>query len=324
MLLLCELNMAKIAILINIFFLLQCGFCKRSVKANKSPIIGVLSQELLFRNLELFPASSSFIAASYVKAVESSGARVVPVVINKPESYYRNILNSVNGLVLPGGATFPGDGNPYYDSVKMVYKIAKEMNENGTTFPILGVCLGYEFMLIVANNDNNILKRCNVTHENLPIKFHSPYFQSTLFSRLSTRQAHTLQYLNSTVNFHRWCAHVTDFDNSNLNQDWRITSTSTSLNNTEFIASVEHKKYPFFAIQFHPEKVSFEWNPDHNIPHSEPIVLANRYFYDQLIYHAKKNFNKFATIGEENNSLIYNYFPRFTASVTSYLQMYVF
>ena len=45
----------------------------------------------------------SYIAASYVKFVESGGARVVPVLIDQPDEYYQMIFNSTNGLVLPGG-----------------------------------------------------------------------------------------------------------------------------------------------------------------------------------------------------------------------------
>ena len=53
-----------------------------------------------------FPESicnTSYIAASYVKFVESGGARVVPVMINQPEEYYRTIFESTNGLLIPGG-----------------------------------------------------------------------------------------------------------------------------------------------------------------------------------------------------------------------------
>jgi gamma-glutamyl hydrolase len=54
--------------------------------ATERPIIGILTEEFT-------PTGSgktdSLIAASYVKAVEQSGARVVPVFINKTESYYR-------------------------------------------------------------------------------------------------------------------------------------------------------------------------------------------------------------------------------------------
>lgn len=55
---------------------------------NNEPIIGILSIELHAGLSPIFPAYSSLIPASYVKAVESAGARVVPVVVNKPKSYY--------------------------------------------------------------------------------------------------------------------------------------------------------------------------------------------------------------------------------------------
>lgn len=60
-----------------------------SIELNNEPIVGVLSQEIPPHYLPFFPAHTSFIATSYVKATESAGARVVPIVTGKPESYYR-------------------------------------------------------------------------------------------------------------------------------------------------------------------------------------------------------------------------------------------
>ena len=55
----------------------------------------------------------SFISASYVKFIESGGARVVPVLIDQPDEYYQMIHNSTNGLLLPGGvAEFDDSGTP--------------------------------------------------------------------------------------------------------------------------------------------------------------------------------------------------------------------
>merc|ERR1719288_616609 len=74
----------------------------RNEEFNERPIIGVLAQECQ----PYFPESicnTSYIAASYVKFVESGGARVVPVMINQPEEYYRTIFKSTNGLLIPGG-----------------------------------------------------------------------------------------------------------------------------------------------------------------------------------------------------------------------------
>ena len=47
---------------------------------------------------------TSYIAASYVKFVESGGARVVPILINQPDDYYGMMFASTNGLLIPGGA----------------------------------------------------------------------------------------------------------------------------------------------------------------------------------------------------------------------------
>ena len=47
---------------------------------------------------------TSYIAASYVKFVESGGARVVPILIDQSDDYYQMIFSSTNGLLIPGGA----------------------------------------------------------------------------------------------------------------------------------------------------------------------------------------------------------------------------
>lgn len=40
---------------------------------------------------------SSYIAASYIKYLESAGARVVPILVNQTDEYYGNIFKSLNG-----------------------------------------------------------------------------------------------------------------------------------------------------------------------------------------------------------------------------------
>lgn len=62
-----------------------------STELNDHPIIGIVAQELDFKLGKNYPAYTSFIAASYVKAVESSGARVVPIIPHRDEAYYRLI-----------------------------------------------------------------------------------------------------------------------------------------------------------------------------------------------------------------------------------------
>ena len=69
---------------------------------NNRPIIGILAQECQpYFSPEL--CNTSYIAASYVKHIEAGGARVVPVLINQGQDYYKTIFDRTNGILLPGG-----------------------------------------------------------------------------------------------------------------------------------------------------------------------------------------------------------------------------
>ena len=72
---------------------------------NDRPIIGILSQELGSSLEEVYGDNyTSYIGAAYIKYIESAGARAVPILINQTDEYYEMIFNSVNGLLIPGGA----------------------------------------------------------------------------------------------------------------------------------------------------------------------------------------------------------------------------
>ncbi|KAL2720762.1 chitobiosyldiphosphodolichol beta-mannosyltransferase-like [Vespula squamosa] len=90
---------------------------------NNEPIIGILSQELSYGlNRTTEGHYKSYIAASYVKFIESAGARVVPIWIGKNEVYYRNILRKLNGVLWPGGATYFNNSKGYADAGKKIYR----------------------------------------------------------------------------------------------------------------------------------------------------------------------------------------------------------
>src|SRR5687767_8821686 len=59
-----------------------------STRSNDRPIIGVLTQEY-FGGFKGYGNNHSYIAASYVKWVESAGGRVVPILLDQKEDYYR-------------------------------------------------------------------------------------------------------------------------------------------------------------------------------------------------------------------------------------------
>lgn len=73
----------------------QCfilGIVTKIILCNERPVIGILTQDIYKSNFrQLKPLSYSYIAASYVKAIEASGGQVIPVFTNKTIEYYEYV-----------------------------------------------------------------------------------------------------------------------------------------------------------------------------------------------------------------------------------------
>ena len=83
-------------------------------------------------------------------------------------------------------------------------------------------------------------------------------------------------------------------------------------------------RYPFYGVQFHPEKSAYEWKASKNFAHTAEAIWANRYFMDFFIGECRKNVHTFPS-EEEKKYLIYNYQPHYTGLVGSaFLQCYFF
>lgn len=64
------------------------NFATRLTLCNHKPVIGILTQETYWSSLRQYNENCTYIAASYVKSVEASGGRVIPVFTNKTTAYY--------------------------------------------------------------------------------------------------------------------------------------------------------------------------------------------------------------------------------------------
>lgn len=73
--------------------------------AHDKPVIGILTPESTRFVQNVYGSQfESFLPASYVKWVESGGARVVPIKIGRDRVYYQKIMEKINGVLLPGGS----------------------------------------------------------------------------------------------------------------------------------------------------------------------------------------------------------------------------
>lgn len=128
-----------------------------------------------------------------------------------------------------------------------------------------------------------------------------------------------------TYNFHRYCFSVEKLKEVDFCNKWRIISTNRDVNNFKFVSSIESKIYPFYGVQFHPEKNSFEFKVDHGISHTTNAVKVTQYFSNFFVSECRKNNQSFKDWEIEHKYLIYNYNPVFTALKNStYQQLYMF
>lgn len=67
---------------------------------------------------------------------------------------------------------------------------------------------------------------------------------------------------------------------------------------------MEAYNYPFYGVQFHPEKPQSNFDPSTNTDHSELSDDYNRYFADFFVDKARRNFNSFQSFADEMKSLV--------------------
>lgn len=163
--------------------------------------------------------------------------------------------------------------------------------------------------------------RKTVTVFILHLQYVTDYQRSKLFSNASEEILNILGSRNVTWNYHQFCFSVESFENLGLTNNWQILSTNKDIHGIEFISVIESKNYPFYGVQFHPEKNLFEFKQGHHIPHNKEAVLVSQYFANFFVEECRKNNHSWVAA----NDLIYNFSPRYTGIFnSSYEQLYVF
>ncbi|RUS74832.1 hypothetical protein EGW08_017389 [Elysia chlorotica] len=67
------------------------------------------------------------------------------------------------------------------------------------------------------------------------------------------------------------------------------------------------KNFPFYGVQWHPEKPSFNWNPSYSINHGLDAIRVGQYMANFFVNEARKSSHRFPSLQSEATSLIDNY-----------------
>ncbi|XP_004697814.2 gamma-glutamyl hydrolase [Echinops telfairi] len=268
---------------LRLLCLLLCGAACLVLSApfggttEKKPIIGVLMQKT---QNKMRSFGKYYIAASYVKYLESAGARVVPIRLNLTDNEYEKLFRSINGILFPGGGAHLN--NSYYAKVaKLFYDFALQSFNNGDYFPVWGTCLGFEELTILASEEN-LLTLTKTEHVSLPLNFTGATSQGRMFQNFPVDLLLSLSTEPLTANFHKWSLSVKNFTaNGKLREFFNVITTNTD-GKIEFISSMEGYKYPVYGVQWHPEKPTFEWGEE-AISHSPNAVKTAFYLAEFFV-----------------------------------------
>ncbi|KAF4363844.1 hypothetical protein F8388_000509 [Cannabis sativa] len=273
------------------------------------PVIGILSHPGDGASGRLSNATNaSYIAASYVKFVESAGARVIPLIYNEPIEVLYQKLNLVNGVLFTGGWAKSG---LYFDVAQKIFQKVLEKNDAGDHFPLYAICLGFEILTMSISRDMKILEPFSASDAATPLNFlPNVNIEGTVFNRFPSDLLAKLQTDCLVMQNHRYGISPERFQkNRELTSFFRILTTCTDEEDKVYVSTVQGRHYPVTGFQWHPEKNAFEWGLT-RIPHSEDAIQVTQHAANYLVSEARKSLNRPPTQKVLDN-LIYNYSPTF-------------
>lgn len=309
---------------ILLFFLLDQIFSRKfNFLFNPRPIIGILSQSSF---TSVYPSSKySYVFSAYVKFLESSGARVVPIHYDSSEEELEMMVNAINGLMIPGGPTIWVDEktktefNQFAKAGQYLLKLAIAKNLKGTYFPVWGTCLGHEVLLTTIANEPNIMFHYNSLNIRLKLNL-SNAARSKLYNSIDKDLLEYIQTEEALFFNHNYALDIVKFyDNKILSDLFFITSTVTNHEGKEYISSIEGKHLPFYGVQYHPEKTRFDWNETLDISRTPKDIKVSQNFGNFFINEARKNNQHFSGKKAEHQYSIHQYSSLFlNGSIAEY------
>eukprot|EP01038_Epipyxis_sp_PR26KG_P011606 gene11606-15544_t len=291
---------------------------------NDMPIVGIFAQPSTSNEGDC-NGSCQYIAASYVKYLESAGSRVVPISYYSSNDELDRLFSSLNGFFFTGGSSsFPKSAQYIFDKVVSA-------NDKGDFTPLWGTCMGFQWLLIAQARDSSILDGVfDSENYSIPLDFKEDALtNSKMFSKAPAAITDILAKQNVTMNNHMYGIYPSHFEKTqSLNSFYKVLSTNADRVGVDFISTIEAYKYPIFGTQWHPEKNPYEFGmtssgiPKEAINHSFDAISIAQYTANFFVEQTRQNIHSFATPEEEDAALIYNY--QSVKTTGSFVESYFF
>jgi gamma-glutamyl hydrolase len=293
------------------------------LEAKEVPVIGILSKPVYssMGNLtnagedKIFLENSDetgerLIDGAYVNFLEAGGAKVAYIDYRASNKELTELFKKLDGMLIPGGTAsfFESKGySKFARSGKLLLELAIKENDEGGYFPVWGTCLGFELILQLIGENNVLSSNCDCNNYGTTLEFTDKAKFSHLFAHYSPEELYELTTKPYTFNNHQIYISLKTFhNNAKLNSFFNVLATSKDKKGKmTYIAAIEAKKYPMYAVQFHPEKNAYRFYPLMGMDHSREGIRIMQQMSTFFVEECRKSKHKFKDTEEEAKHVVY-------------------
>lgn len=262
------------------------------ITPNKNlPLIGILAVP----ETGIDKTSKNYVVnANYVRWLEASGLETIALLPWEDESSQLNILEKINGVLIQGEDVNFDQNSPYYKSVKlMVDKIRLFKNSKKFNIPLLGIGSGFQILQNILAEVDVVSTHFHVNSQSSLIFLKDEIKDSRMFENVDDNFLDILKNSKVIYQNHNLAVGVEKYSAKNNLKDYMdITSMDKDEKGNFYVSTAEGVNgYPFYGLQFHPEKISFNKNFNFNVPDSFESVIVSQHFANFLLKRALENSN---------------------------------
>jgi anthranilate/para-aminobenzoate synthase component II len=162
-------------------------------------------------------------------------------------------LETIHLLYIPSGNIGGSFCKKFLDCLEYCVRKIKEKNRSGIYFPIWGVCMGFQTLLAVENG---------MYHHNFFLEGFDSWGYKTnlpqvnrgrLTNSFSSDEIKLLELNHDKIHQHALGVSPCMFNATNIKNNYVVLHVNVDKNGKQFIGTIEHKNYPFYGFQWHPE-----------------------------------------------------------------------
>lgn len=272
---------------------LSVSFRKKIIKRNNG--------KYSLRKLNNILDKSSQISSVYHEFINSYAMEAISIDYNQDLNTILSQLEELDGILLTGGPNlfdlkeYKKDNLSYFrlnkeknlkylTVIKGILEKSKEINDEGRTFIVFGICLGFQGILMTESDLD--IRISNVERKNFSDYIYIPKNKIKTKINKEIPKKYVKKLRNQRITFfnHSLGFKVSDFRKfEELEYQYHISLTYKDANYGKCVAAIEHKYYPIYAIQFHPEKLLYDESGNYDLNKGKTAIKISSYF-EKLIF----------------------------------------